>query len=94
MILSSPNRPSGDPHYFGFFSHVSASQKNIVHELLDFSKKSFRSISPKITQKTENDTVGRYRFGENLDIKFYARKQILSAMCESKRGFGFQYMRK
>ena len=33
------------------------------------------SISPKITQKTENDTVGRYRFRSNLDSKFYVRKQ-------------------
>ena len=33
-------------------------------------------MSPKITQKTDNDTVGRDRFEENLDNEFYARKQI------------------
>ena len=29
-----------------------------------------------ITEKTENDTVGRYRFRLNLDSTFYVRKQI------------------
>ena len=34
------------------------------------------SISPKIILKTENDTVGSYRFGLNFDSKFYVRKQV------------------
>ena len=37
--------------------------KNTVHEVIDFLKKFLASISTQITQKTENDTVGRYRFG-------------------------------
>ena len=79
MRLSNPNRPSRDPHYFYFFFHVicwRASQKKTVHKVLGFLKKKFGPISPKITQKTENDTVGRYRFGYNLDSKPYVRKQI------------------
>ena len=62
MSHSSPNRPSGDPNYFGFFprNRLKGVPKNTVHEVLDFLKKCLGSISPKITQKTENDTVGRY----------------------------------
>ena len=40
-----------------------AFQKNTVNEILDILKKILLSISPKITQKTENDTFGHYRFG-------------------------------
>ena len=50
-------------------------------------------MSPKITQKTENDTVRRYRFGWNFDSKFYVRKQFFWAMGESGRGFGLKVMR-
>ena len=45
---------------FDFFFHVicrRASQKKTVREVLDFSKKCLCSVSPKITQKIENDTV-------------------------------------
>ena len=45
----------------------STSQKNTVHEVLDVVKNFFGSISPKTTQRTENGTVGRYRFGWNFD---------------------------
>ena len=62
----SPNRPSRDPHhYICFFLYLiccKAPQKNILHEVLDLRKKFLGSISPKITQKAENDTVGRHRF--------------------------------
>ena len=97
MSHSSPNRPNRDPHYFGFFLNVicwRASQKHTVHEVLDFSKKNCGSMSPKITQKTDNDTVGRDRFEENLDNEFYARKQIFWAMGESGSDFGLEFMRK
>ena len=50
------------PSRYVYMFHViccRASQKNIVHEVLDFLKKFLASISPKIIQKTENDTVGR-----------------------------------
>ena len=93
----SPNRPSEDPHYFLIFSHIicwRATHKNTVYEVLDLLKKCLASISPKITKKTENDTVGRYRFGWNFDSKFYVRKQICWAMDESGCGFGFEFMRK
>ena len=40
-----------------------ASRKNNVHEILDSLKNFVGSASPTITLKTENDTVGRYRFG-------------------------------
>ena len=36
--------------------------KNTVHEVLDLKKKILGSIPPKITQKTDNETIGRYRF--------------------------------
>ena len=55
---------------FDFFLHVICypyNIKNTVHEVLDFLKKFLGSISPKISQKTENATVGRYRFGWNFD---------------------------
>ena len=39
---------------------LNASQKNTVHEVLDFLKNFVGSILAKLTQKTENDTVGRY----------------------------------
>ena len=32
--------------------------------IFDFLKNFVGSISPKITQKTKNDTFGRYRFGK------------------------------
>ena len=47
-----------------------------------------------MTQKTENDTVGRYRFGWNFDSKFYVRKQIFWAMVESGPGFRLEVIRK
>ena len=93
----SPNRPSRDPTIFDFFFHVvccRASQKNTVHEVLDFFKSCLWSISPKITQNTKNDIIGRHRFGWNLDSKFYVRKQIFWAMGESGRGFGLEVMKK
>ena len=37
--------------------------KITVQEVVDFWKNFLVSISLKITQKTENDNVGRYRFG-------------------------------
>ena len=52
------------------------------------------SIWSKITQKTENDTVRRYRYGWNFDCKFYVRKNFFWAMGESERGFGSEVMRK
>ena len=82
---------------FYLFFHViccTVSQKNIVHEVLDKLKNVLGSISPKITQKTENDAVKRYRFGWNFDSKFYVRKQIFWAIGESGRGFGLKIMRK
>ena len=91
-----PNRPSGDPHYFGFFFHViswRASPKNTVYEVLNFLKNFMGSLSPKITQKTKNDTVRRSRFGWNLDSKLYVRKRILRAIGKSGRGFGSEFMR-
>ena len=67
MRHSSPNRNIIIiiiiiPSRYVYMFHViccRASQKNIVHEVLDFLKKFLASISPKIIQKTENDTVGR-----------------------------------
>ena len=51
------------------------------------------SVSPKITQTTENDTVWRYRFRYNLDSKFYERNTFF-VMGESKHDFGLEFMRK
>ena len=49
---------------FDFFPrNMSGVPKNTVHKVLDFLKNYLRSISPKITQTIENDTVARYRFG-------------------------------
>ena len=42
-------------------------------------KKFFGSILPRISKKTENDTVGCYRFRWNFDGKFYVRKHIFWA---------------
>ena len=36
----------------------------------------------------------RYRFGSNLDSKFYVRKQIFWAIGEFGRGFALEFMRK
>ena len=92
----SPSRPSCDLHYLWFFSRNMSKgvPKKYRTQNYRFSKKFFRSISPKVTQKTENDTVGRYRFFWNLDSKFYVRKQIFWAMGEGGRGFGLDFMRK
>ena len=54
------------------------SKKNTVPKVLDFLKKVLRSISSKITQKTENDTVGHQQFRSNLDSKFYVITNFLS----------------
>ena len=70
------------------------SQKTTVHEVWNFEKNFLRSISPKITEKTENDTLGRYRFRWNCDSKFDVRRQIFWAMGESGCGFGLEVMRK
>ena len=70
-----------------------APQKNTVHEVLDFLKNFFELISPKITQKTENVTVGRYWFGWNFFSKLYVRKQFFWAIGESGRGFGLEVIR-
>ena len=95
MSHSSPKRPGGDPHYFGFFPrNVEGRPEKIPHSNFVFLKKNLTPISRKITEKTENDTVGRYWFGWNLDSKFYERKQIFLAMGESGRGFGLKFMRK
>ena len=88
---------TGSLNIFNFFFHViccRASQKNTAHEVLDSSKKFSGSVSPKITQKTENDIVGRYRFGWNFDSKFYVIKQIFWAMGESGGGFVLKVIRK
>ena len=61
MRHPSLNRPSRDPHYF-YVTCCRVSKKNTVHEDLDFLKISIGSISPKIIQKTENDSVERHRF--------------------------------
>ena len=53
-----------------------ASKKNTVHEVLDFLTNFLVSMSPKMTQRTENDTVGRYLIACNFDSKFYVKKQI------------------
>ena len=82
---------------FSIFFHVTcwrASQKKSIREVFDFLKKLLGSISPKITQKTENDTVGRYRFRYNLDSKFDVKKQIFWAMGKTGRGFGLEFVRK
>ena len=71
------------------FFHVvccRTSEKNTVHEVLDFLKNFSRSISPKIIKKIEND----WNFGRKL----YVRKQIFWAMDESGRDFGLEVMRK
>ena len=97
MRHSSPNRPNSDPHYFWFFSTLlrcRVSQKNTIHEVLDFFKNGFGSISPKITRKIENDTDERYRLGWNFDSKFYVTKKTFLAMGKSGRGFGLEVMRK
>ena len=60
-------------------------------KVLDILRIFFGSISPKLTQKTENNTVGR--FGSNLDSKFYLRKQFFRAIGESGRGFGLEVMK-
>ena len=60
-------------------------------EVLDILRNFFGSISPKLTQKTENNTVGR--FGLNLDSKFYVRKHFFRAIGESGRGFGLEVMK-
>ena len=93
MRHSSPNRR----HYFLFFFHViwyRASRKNTVYEVFDFLKFFLDLMSPKMTQKTENDTVGRHRFGWNSDSIFYVTKQIFRAMGECRCGFGLEVMRK
>ena len=68
--------------------------KNTVHKVLDFLKNFLESISPKITQKTENNTVGRHGFGWNFGSEFYVRNQIVWAMGESERGFSLTVTRK
>ena len=72
---------------FDFFSRniLQGVPKNTVHEVLDFLKNCLGSISPEITQKTENDTVGRYRFGWNFESRFYLRNKIFRAMGNSGR---------
>ena len=59
---SSPNRPSYETLTI-FSPRCRASRKKTVHEVLNFLKTFLESMSPKITQKTENGTVGCYRFG-------------------------------
>ena len=41
-------------------------------------KKFFEYISPKIPEKTEDDTIGPHQFGWNLDSKFYVTNKFLS----------------
>ena len=94
MSPSSLNRPSGILNCLFHVICWRASQKNTVHGVLDFLKKFLESILPKITQKTENDTVWRYQFGSNLDSKFCVRKQIFWAMGESGRSFRLEFMKK
>ena len=81
---------------FDFFLHNTlwSFLKNTVHEVLDYEENLLGSISPKITQKIENDTVGRYRFRWNFDSEFYVTKQIFWAKGESGRGFGLEVMEK
>ena len=64
MRHSSSNQPSRNPHHFLIFFPVlccRVSQKNSVHEVLDF----FLNFGVNIIQdssKNGNDTVARYRF--------------------------------
>ena len=48
-------------------------------------------MSPKITKKTENDTVERSRFEWHFDSNFYVKNQIFWAVGESGRGFGLEF---
>ena len=79
-------------------SHVTcwrASQKYTAHEVVVFSKNCSGSITPKITQRTENDAVARYRFGYNLYSKFYVKKkQIFWAIGKNGHVFSLKFMRK
>ena len=50
-----------------------------------FFEKFLGSISFKITQKTENDIIGRYRFGWNFDSKLYVRKKIFEPWVKVAR---------
>ena len=64
-----PNRSSRDQNYFWFFFHViccRASKQNTVDEVLDFLKNILGPIPPKITQNTENHTVGRHGFRQKF----------------------------
>ena len=66
MRHSCPNRPSYDTYYF----FCPRNTYDVRCPKKKYRKRSFRffenflgSILPKITKKTEDDTVGRYRFG-------------------------------
>ena len=77
-------------------THCRASQKGTAHGVLDFMKQFLGSVSPKRTwkNKTDNDTVGRYRFGANLHSESYVRKHIFWVMGVSGCSFGLKVTRK
>ena len=52
-------------YIFDFFPRnmLKSVRKNDGHEIFELLKNCLGSISPKISQETENDTVGHYRFG-------------------------------
>ena len=87
---------SGDPHYFGFFPRnmLKSVTKKYRTRNFRYFKKILRSVSPKETRKTKNYSFRPYRFGYNLDSKFYVRKQIFYIMGESRCGVGLELMRK
>ena len=87
--------PSVSLTSFHFIQYVvGRPKKDIVQEVLELLKIFLWSISPKITQKTENDTVGHYWFEWNFNSKFYVRKPIFWAMGESRRCFRLKVIRK